>query len=250
MFVPYHDVLYRDPMSRDTWLPTGDSGCGLDKWMHRSLSPDSYNGSPQASRPSPTNAVGPPVDDYQDGTRPLISGKHPSTRGNVALCGLRAAGAVLMAALVTAGCRTTPQVQDTGGTSPGQPRTGSGGGPAEAAWGRTRQSRPLHRGGDHRAVGGRSQGPAARMTEAAVGELRRLGVEDRAMPTKAVQHPARLSVHGRLARPDRLPGRPRTNGVAPPDAPYPTTGHGRAAESRVDRHPDQHPQRHHHRYRA
>ena len=37
MFVPDHDVLYRDPMSRDTWLPTGDSGSGLNMWMHRSL---------------------------------------------------------------------------------------------------------------------------------------------------------------------------------------------------------------------
>ena len=37
MFVPDHDVLYRDPMSRDTWLPTGDAGRTLDMLMHRSL---------------------------------------------------------------------------------------------------------------------------------------------------------------------------------------------------------------------
>ena len=57
------------------------------------------------------------------------------------------------------------------------------------------------------------------------------------VPDHDVQHPARLSVHGRVARPDRPPGRPRTDGVVPPDAPYRTTGHGRAAESRIDRHP-------------
>ena len=164
--------------------------------------------------------------------RDLSSLANTEHRGNVALCGLRAAAAVLMAALVTAGCRTAPQVQDTGGTSPGQPQTGSGGGPAEAAWGRTRQSRPLHRGGDHQASVAAAKDRAARMTEAAVDELRRLGVEDRDMETKVVQHPARLSVHGRVARPDRLPG-PRTDGVAPPDAPTarPATGALLRAES-------------------
>lgn len=64
------------------------------------------------------------------------------------------------------------------------------------------------------------------MTEAAVDELRRLGVENRDMQTKPVQHPARLSVHGPVARPDRLPGRPRTGGVAPPDAPTPRPATG------------------------
>ena len=37
LFVPDHDVLYRDPMSRDTRLATGDSGSGLDMLMQRIL---------------------------------------------------------------------------------------------------------------------------------------------------------------------------------------------------------------------
>ena len=37
MFVPDDDVLNGDPMSRDTWLRTGDAGSGLDMLMHRSL---------------------------------------------------------------------------------------------------------------------------------------------------------------------------------------------------------------------
>ena len=37
MFVPDDDVLHGDPMSRDTWFPTGDAGSGLDMLMHRSL---------------------------------------------------------------------------------------------------------------------------------------------------------------------------------------------------------------------
>ena len=39
LFVPDHDVLYRDPMSRDTRLATGDSRSGLDlvMLMHRIL---------------------------------------------------------------------------------------------------------------------------------------------------------------------------------------------------------------------
>ena len=60
MFVPDHDVLYRDPMSRDTWLPASDSGRGLNTWIHRSLKPDRYNGGPLASRLSPTVAANPP----------------------------------------------------------------------------------------------------------------------------------------------------------------------------------------------
>ena len=37
MFVPDHDVLYRDPMSRDTWLPDSGSGRGLNTWIHTCL---------------------------------------------------------------------------------------------------------------------------------------------------------------------------------------------------------------------
>ncbi|MCY4482769.1 MAG: hypothetical protein OXC12_07840 [Spirochaetaceae bacterium] len=61
MFVPDHDVLYRNPVSGDTWLPAGDSRCGLYEWMHRSLNPDRYNGGRLASSLSPAGADDPPT---------------------------------------------------------------------------------------------------------------------------------------------------------------------------------------------
>jgi len=60
MFVPDHDVLYRDPMAGDTWLPAGDSGCGLDRSMHRSFNPDRYSGGGRTSILPPADADDPP----------------------------------------------------------------------------------------------------------------------------------------------------------------------------------------------
>lgn len=97
--------------------------------------------------------------------RDLSSLANTEHRGNVALCGLRAAGAVLMAALVTTACRPSHRYTD--------------------GWRGLTGYRVVH----------------------ALAEW-------------------------------------------PRPMPLPLDRHGRAAESRIDRHPDQHPQRHHHRYRA
>ena len=198
--------------------------------------------------PTPTNAAGPPGGDYQDGTRPLISGKHraPGKRRTLRIaCCRRSAdggsgdyGAARRRRCKTRAARARANPEPGAVVVPPRRR------------GRTDKA-VLYTGVEiTKPSVAAAKDRAARMTEAAVDELRRLGVADRDMQTKAVQHPARLSVHGRVAQPDRLPGHPRTDGVAQPDAPYCMTGHGRAAESRIDRLPDQHRQRHHHRYRA
>ena len=237
-------TVIRCPVIRG--FPPAIPGVGLDKWMHRSLSPDSYKREPrrrQGRPPTPTNAAGPPVDDYQDGTRPPHLWQTPEHRGNVALCGLRAAGAVLMAALVTAGAARHRRCKTRAARARGQPRTGSRWWSRRGGVGAVPDKAVLYTGVEITGPSvGRSQGPSRPgMTDGSSRRAPTTRCCGRAMPTKAVQHPApTISTRTAGAALTGLPGRPRTDGVAPPDAPYCMTGHGRAAESRIDRLPDQH----------
>ena len=104
--------------------------------------------------------------------------------GTADLCGLRAVGVVLVAVLATAGCSTTPQVQAMGAPGPANAHPGTVVVRAEGSVQAVPDIAVLGIGVEITQPSvAAARDRAARVTEAVIGELRRLGVEDRDMQT-------------------------------------------------------------------